>query len=368
VSLTATLTSGAVPLGGREVALYEADAQIATAVTDAQGRAKFALKATRSGSHQARFAPQTPADVAAYQPASSQALALAVQPLVRVGIRSPLRARRTIMGIPGVGVRIRGNVTPYVAGANVVVRIGRRGREVRRRTVALVQQGTQGRFAFVFKPRRRGKFTVRAEQAASAELAGGKARPKRLLVVRPHAGPGSYGKAVRALEQRLHALGYLTGVGNRFGSGTGRAVLAFRKVTGMSRGSSATRAVFRKLAKGRGRFRLRFPRAGRHVEFDWSRQVLVLAQGSRPAKILHASSGKPSTPTVFGHFRFYSKTPGFNSHGMYFSNYFIGGYAIHGYAEVPPFAASHGCIRIPIPNAVSVYRWINLGDQIFVYR
>ena len=30
--------------------------------------------------------------------------------------------------------------------------------------------------------------------------------------------------------------------------------------------------------------------------------------------------------------------------------------------------ASHGCIRIPIPSAISVYRWISIGDQIFVYR
>ena len=45
------------------------------------------------------------------------------------------------------------------------------------------------------------------------------------------------------------------------------------------------------------------------------------------------------------------KSPGFNAKGMYYSNYFIRGFAIHGYAEVPVFAASHGCLRIPIPDA-----------------
>jgi lipoprotein-anchoring transpeptidase ErfK/SrfK len=50
------------------------------------------------------------------------------------------------------------------------------------------------------------------------------------------------------------------------------------------------------------------------------------------------------------------------------SNYFIRGYAIHGYAEVPTYAASHGCIRVPVPNAYSIFRWIDLGDRIFVYR
>jgi lipoprotein-anchoring transpeptidase ErfK/SrfK len=104
------------------------------------------------------------------------------------------------------------------------------------------------------------------------------------------------------------------------------------------------------------------------VEADLSRQVLVLARGAKPAIIVHASSGKPSTPTVFGKFHFYSKTPGYNAHGMYYSNYFIGGYAVHGYDPVPDYAASHGCIRIPIPSAKRVFRWIQLGDTIYVYR
>jgi peptidoglycan hydrolase-like protein with peptidoglycan-binding domain len=164
------------------------------------------------------------------------------------------------------------------------------------------------------------------------------------------------------------ALGYVTRVNGHFGAGTARAVLAFRKVNGMSRVSVANRAVFRRLAKGRGAFRVRFPSAGKHVEFDWSRQVLVLARGAHPAKVLHASSGKAATPTVFGHYRFYSKTPGYNSKEMYYSNYFVGGYAIHGYASVPTYPASHGCIRIPISSAISVYRWIRAGTRIFVYR
>ena len=60
--------------------------------------------------------------------------------------------------------------------------------------------------------------------------------------------------------------------------------------------------------------------------------------------------------------------PRFNAKGMYYSNFFIGGYAIHGYASVPNYAASHGCIRIPIPSAIAVNRWIDLGDPIYVYR
>jgi lipoprotein-anchoring transpeptidase ErfK/SrfK len=71
---------------------------------------------------------------------------------------------------------------------------------------------------------------------------------------------------------------------------------------------------------------------------------------------------------VFGTYHFYSKTAGTNSKGMYYSNYFVGGYAIHGYPSVPAFAASHGCIRIPIASAISVFHWIRLGDRISIYR
>ena len=53
---------------------------------------------------------------------------------------------------------------------------------------------------------------------------------------------------------------------------------------------------------------------------------------------------------------------------MVHSNYFIGGYAIHGYTSVPTYPASHGCIRVPIPNALQIDRQIDLGQTIFVYR
>jgi lipoprotein-anchoring transpeptidase ErfK/SrfK len=50
------------------------------------------------------------------------------------------------------------------------------------------------------------------------------------------------------------------------------------------------------------------------------------------------------------------------------SSYFISGYAIHGYAEVPTYAASHGCLRIPIPDAPAVYGWAGEGTPVDVYN
>ena len=52
---------------------------------------------------------------------------------------------------------------------------------------------------------------------------------------------------------------------------------------------------------------------------------------------------------------------------MYCSQYFIRGYAIHGYKSVPVYPASHGCLRMPIADAKSIFGWIKLGDRIDVY-
>ena len=71
---------------------------------------------------------------------------------------------------------------------------------------------------------------------------------------------------------------------------------------------------------------------------------------------------------MFGSFRFYRKDFGTNALGMVHSSYFIRGYAIHGFASVPNYPASHGCLRVPIPNALSIFNWIDIGDPIFTYR
>jgi len=179
--------------------------------------------------------------------------------------------------------------------------------------------------------------------------------------------PGSRGLAVRILQRRLAALGYVPGAPGLYDARTARAVLAFRKVAGMARTQDATTDVFRKLAHGGGRFKVRYPKQGEHVEADLSLQVLALIRGSKVERIYPISSGKPSTPTVLGTFRVYSKTPGTNAKGMVFTSYFHGGYGIHGYAEVPTFAASHGCLRTPVPDAVPIYNWISYGDYVDVY-
>ena len=95
--------------------------------------------------------------------------------------------------------------------------------------------------------------------------------------------------------------------------------------------------------------------------------MLALIEGGKVVSIYHTSSGAPATPTVIGSFRVYMQTPGTNAKGMVDSSYFIRGYAIHGYVDVPAFNASHGCLRIPIPDAARVFNWLHIGDRVIVY-
>jgi len=127
--------------------------------------------------------------------------------------------------------------------------------------------------------------------------------------------------------------------------------------------------VSRTRVRGAGAFHVRYRSDGRHVEADLTKQVLAeIEPGGRVKTVYTISSGKPSTPTVLGRFQVYEKTPGENSEGMVDSNYFIRGYAIHGYAEVPTYAASHGCLRAPIPDAPAIYSWVEVGTPVDVYN
>jgi hypothetical protein len=263
--------------------------------------------------------------------------------------------------------RVRGILRPYVAGQRIEVRFFRDGRQIRRRIERPrpIRGGRAGLFRTPFKTRREGRIAVRAVHLPTPQLKMIRSEKIRVSVRAPNVGSG--GMLVRLLQRGLHRLHYVVPRSGSYDSGTARAVMAYRKVRGMTRSYSASAAVLRGVLDGRGKFKVRYPRDGHHVEADISRQVLALIEGPKVKRIYHMSSGAPATPTVLGRFRVYRKTPGTNSHGMVHSNYFIGGYAIHGYASVPPYNASHGCLRVPIPNAWSIYEWIGMGTVVRVY-
>jgi lipoprotein-anchoring transpeptidase ErfK/SrfK len=270
--------------------------------------------------------------------------------------------------LTGSRVRVRGTTGAFVPGESVTVRFFIAGEKRAARGVELIPQadGT-GAFVASYKPRRPGTLRIRATHDATPALGPLLARAGDLEVLPRRVLPSSGPAAIRALQRRLRRLGYVTGERGSFDARTARAVLAFRKVAGMARTTNASVELMRAIARGEGGFAIRFPTHGRHVEADLSRQVIALIAGGRVRRIYPVSSGAPPTPTVQGSFRVYAKTPGTNAKGMVDAAYFIGGYATHGYASVPVFAASHGCLRVPLGDAHRLFRWIRIGTPVDVY-
>jgi L,D-transpeptidase catalytic domain len=263
--------------------------------------------------------------------------------------------------------RVRGVLTPYVAGQQVTVRFFRDGRKIHEQVEQLqpIRGGTAGEFRTPFSSKRVGRIAVEAVHLATPEMDTVRSERVRVNVMTPSV---SSPTIVRLLQKGFSKLRYATSRSGVFDDATARAVMAWRKVNGQARVYSASQGLVRDVLAGKGAFKPKYPNDGRHVEADISRQVLALVnRRGKVHRVYHTSTGAPATPTVLGRFKTYRKSPGTNAKGMVHSSYFIGGYAIHGYASVPPYNASHGCLRVPIPNAWSIYTWVRMGTVVRVY-
>lgn len=195
-------------------------------------------------------------------------------------------------------------------------------------------------------------------------------------------GPGAHGREIVELQERLQGLRYWVGpLDGDFGLLTQQAVYAFQKVNGLDvdgRVGPATRA------------RLADPvapvpqsTAGVVWEVDKAKQVLMVVRDGRPEWIWNTSTGteRPYThdgrqlmaDTPVGHLAFTWQVDGWRHAPLgllYRPKYFHpDGIAIHGYSSVPPYPASHGCVRVT--NAAMDAIWATglapLGAPIWIY-
>jgi peptidoglycan hydrolase-like protein with peptidoglycan-binding domain len=279
-----------------------------------------------------------------------------------------LGARKVLL--VGQRIQVHGKVSKYYSGGKVIVQFLRGGKVVKSTTrrVTQVKGSSKGGFDATYAPGSDGVITVRAFHKGDRVMADSETGRLNFTALEPIAGNNDSGLNVRWLQQRLFDMHYAVPVDGSYRGSTQRAVVAYRKVLGLPRVTNANRRVFYAAAAGKGEFKVRHPEAGKHVEANLTRQVIALINpGGRVYKVFMTSSGKPSTPTVLGLFHFYRKQPGTNDHGMIESNYFLRGYAIHGYYIVPTHPASHGCLRVNRHSAKFIYNWIAIGDPIFVY-
>ncbi len=222
-----------------------------------------------------------------------------------------------------------------------------------------------------------GSVTVQGRLRGPDAKDAGTSPALRATALLPYAANGARGLRVRFLQAHLAALGYQVPVNGSFDVKTQFAVIAWHKVNHRTRTSVADTFLFRAVVAGRGAYAARFPREGRHVEFDRGRQVLALVNpGGRVFRVFHSSSGRPRLRTPLGNFRFWRKERGLNDRGMLNSVYFTHdkttkptrpACAVHGYFAVPTYAYSHCCLRVGLWDALFIYRWIHLGERVHIY-
>lgn len=265
-------------------------------------------------------------------------------------------------------VPVNGTISPFAPGQRVEVTFYLDGHKLLVRKAAVQQgKGGVGTFKASIVLREDGKYAVAAKHVATSALGADSTVRKSWRVSFPALHAGQCGPVVKGFKKAMAKMGYASGDGRCFDGRTGREVLAYRKVNGMARTERAGSGLVKDVFGGRGGYHVRYPDAGEHAEVPLSKQVLVLTKGDKPFAIYPVSTGKPSTPTVTGHYTFYRREPGYNSEGMYYSFYWHNGYAVHGYAEVPTYAASHGCVRTFIADQPRIYYQLNYGESIFVF-
>lgn len=181
---------------------------------------------------------------------------------------------------------------------------------------------------------------------------------------------GSQGVLVSFLEAQLTALHYPCGdVDGVYDYRTGDAVMAFEKVEGLSRDGVASAEVWQRIFSAQTPApRLNAP--GYRVEVDLTRQVLFMIDNNKVWKIVHVSTGKKGTIT--GHHKVGLKQAGWIRctlivGKMYYPSYIVSRTAIHGFESVPPYPASHGCVRVPVWLAEELYYQLPVGTVVDVF-
>jgi L,D-transpeptidase catalytic domain len=273
-----------------------------------------------------------------------------------------------LVSVPGRAVHVHGVVRPYVAGQAVEVTATVNGKSFETETLRIrpTKSGPNGQFTAVISAPRAGLVVVHVTHAATPTQ-GAFANHRDYDALDEHVSFGARGPFVDLIQERLAALHFYIPRTGVYDTGTGLALDAYHRLLRAGESQTLDARTVSDLLDGRGAFPVHFPHNGQHAEGDLSLQLLALVDGSKVVEIYPISSGKPSTPTILGNFRVYSKVPGYLPDGMYFSNFFIRGYAIHGYNPAPDYPASHGCMRLPIVDAISVFNWIKIGDWVDTY-
>jgi len=184
---------------------------------------------------------------------------------------------------------------------------------------------------------------------------------------------GATGERVVALQTRLQELGYfLLEADGSYGPATQQAVWALQKSAGLYRdgvvGPDTQRAI------DRGVRPQAVSSSGKVLEIDIDRQLVLAVEDGVVRRVINASSGNEvpydvrgvtyPARTTRGTFsvymeRNYAHESTLELGTMYRPKYFNRGIAVHGSPSIPPYPASHGCVRVS--NSAINWLWDSWG-------
>ena len=177
---------------------------------------------------------------------------------------------------------------------------------------------------------------------------------------------------MRALQERLAELRYLPerAVDGVEGYRTQQAVIAFQSWRGLERDGIVgpkTQAALDRASPPK-------PKAegpARRIEVFREKGVTLLISNDRVKRAIHVSTGGPGNETPTGSYEVFRKelkswSVPFQT-WLPYASYFNNGIAFHEYPDVPTFPASHGCVRVPAPEAKGVYQFASIGTAVVVF-
>lgn len=121
---------------------------------------------------------------------------------------------------------------------------------------------------------------------------------------------------------------------------------------------------------------------GKYIDIDLAQQKLCQIEGQNVLGCYAISSGKPSTPTPVGTRYIIDKNPRAWSapYGLYMPWWMGmgGGYGIHELPEWPGgykeganhlgTPVSHGCVRLGVGPAQTMYNWADIGTPVYIHK
>jgi len=187
----------------------------------------------------------------------------------------------------------------------------------------------------------------------------------------PYLSVGTTSPTVAELAHQLAALRYaVPSFSSTFSYDFIESVYAFQKVQGLERTGSVDAAFWSKLANPRIPA-ARYKSPSNHIEVDKTRQVLYIVRDGQITMISPvATAGIAGYYTPEGKFAIYDKRVGWDRSPLgvlWNPMYFLGGYAIHGGDPVPPYPASHGCVRVPDFVISRLFASEPYGETVYVY-